>query len=172
MKTQITNIVNQINEIHYGWKDKYGIFHNTIDNTFSNIYILQSPIEIIKSKVGICWDQVELERYLFNKIKKCIETYFIVYYDGDRCPTHTFLIYIENYKYYWLEHSWEMFKGLHEYNNKLDLLKDVKSKFIINELNNKYDNMSLCIYKYEKPKSGLNALEFYKHCESGKNIIV
>ncbi len=32
--------------------------------------------------------------------------------------------------------------------------------------------MNLCIYEYSKPKYGVNVLEFYKHCENGKNVIV
>lgn len=34
------------------------------------------------------------------------------------------------------------------------------------------DYMSLCIYKYDKPKYGSNCLSFYKHCENGENIII
>jgi len=34
---------------------------------FNKLYYLPTPKEIIKNKVGICWDQVELERYYFKR---------------------------------------------------------------------------------------------------------
>ena len=168
----ISNIEKELNKIEYGYLDKNNTIHNNVDNEFSDNYILQSPEQTLKNRVGVCWDQVELERILFEKENIKFDTYFIVHYDSDKCPTHTFLIYEENNKYYWFEHSWKEFKGIHEYNTELEALKDIKEKFIKAELNNNYDPMNLCIYKYDKPKYGITCLEFYKHCEKGENIII
>lgn len=79
------------------------------------------------------------------------KTYFIVHYDDDKCPTHTFLIYKENNKYYWFEHSWEKYRGIKAFDTEIDALKDIKEKFIKDELNNKYNSMNLCIYEYSTP---------------------
>jgi hypothetical protein len=168
----MNNIIKKLENIEYGWLDKNNKIHKEINNEFSNNYILQSPEQVIKNKIGVCWDQVELERYLFKKENINFNTYFIVHYDNDKCPTHTFLIYEQNNKYYWFEHSWELFKGIHEYNSELEALKDIKEKFIKEELNNNYEPMNLCIYKYHKPKYGITCIEFYKHCEKGDNIII
>ena len=86
-------IMKLMNKINYGWMDKEGIKHIDDFDTFSSDYILQSPENIIKNKIGVCWDQVELERYYFNKFNFSIKTFFIVYYDDNICPTHTFLIF-------------------------------------------------------------------------------
>lgn len=166
------DIMNKLNKINYGYKDYNNKLHNTIDEKFGETYILQSPKETIKNKIGVCWDQVELERYLFEKEKINFNTYFIVHYDNDKCPTHTFLIYQNNKKFYWFEHSWEKFKGIHKYETELEALKDIKEKFIKHELNNNYNPMNLCIYKYKKPKYGITCLQFYQHCEKGENIII
>ncbi len=163
-------IMDLMENIEYGWVDKNNYSHNKIDETFSDNYILQSPKETIKSKVGVCWDQVELERYYFKGNDWNIKTYFIVHYDDDKCPTHTFLTFEKQGKYYWFEHSWERFKGIHGYNTIQELLFDVKDKFIKYELNNNYNENCLNIYNYKKPKNHLNILEFYKHCESGVKI--
>ena len=168
----MNNVMNELNKIEYGWLDKNNEIHKEINKDFSDNYILQSPKEAIKNKIGVCWDQVELERYLFEKQNINYNTYFIVHYDNDKCPTHTFLIYEENNKYYWFEHSWNQFKGIHEYKRELEALKDIKEKFVKYELNNIYKPMNLCIYKYDKPKYGITCLEFYKHCEKGENIII
>lgn len=163
-------IMNLMENIEYGWMDKTNNKYNIVDESYSDNYILQSPKEIIKNKVGVCWDQVELERYYFKGNDWNVKTYFIVHYDNDKCPTHTFLTFEKGKKYYWFEHSWEKFKGIHEYSSLKDLLVDVREKFIKYELNNNYNKNNLCIYIYAKPKYHLNVLEFYKHCESGINI--
>ena len=167
---RIDEIQKIMDNIEYGWVDKYHNKHIDDYDTFANDYILQSPKEVLKNKVGVCWDQVELERYLFRPSTLNIYTYFIVYYDNDKYPTHTFLTYEYDNKYYWFEHSWERFKGIHIYDSKDNLLLDVKNKFIKYELDNCCNKNNLVIYEYKKPKYHLSVLDFYKHCESGKKI--
>ena len=71
-KTQ--SIMKTMNNIEYGFKDKTGfnIINDSLkwENDFNNFYYFQSPEELMASKCGVCWDQVELERKLFldNKI--------------------------------------------------------------------------------------------------------
>ena len=160
-------IMELMDEIEYGWVDKNNLKHYLVDDSYSNNYILQKPSELIKNKVGVCWDQVELERYYFKNTFYNIKTYFIVYYDNDKCPTHTFLTFEKNDKHYWFEHSWEKFRGIEEYNSLNELLLDVKNKFIRYELNNNYKKDNLVIREYKKPKYHLTVQEFYKHCEEG-----
>lgn len=163
-------VMDLMEDIEYGWTDKNNNKHNIVDEFYSNNYILRKPKEIIKNKIGVCWDQVELERYYFKGNDWNIKTYFLVHYDNDKYPTHTFLTFEKDNKYYWFEHSWERFKGIHEYCSIKDLLVDVRNKFIKYELNDNYKKENLCIYDYKKPKYYLGTLEFYKHCESGINI--
>jgi len=156
--------------IEYGWVDKDNNKYDAVNELFSHKYILQSPKQIQESKIGVCWDQVELERYYFNNVQLPIKTYFLCHYDNDKCPTHTFLVYEVAKKFYWFEHSWEKYKGVHKYNTLKELLVDVRSKFIETELNNNYEKMNLILYEYIKPECGISVIEFYKHCESGINI--
>lgn len=157
-------------DIEYGWVDKNNHKYSIIDDTFSNKFILQSPSEVIKNKVGVCWEQVELERYYFNSHNSNVKTYFIVYDDGNKCPTHTFLTYEKNNKFYWFEHSWERFRGIHEYNSLNELLDDVKEKFIKYELSDKCVLKNLMLYEYKKPKYHISVQEFYNHCNNSVNL--
>lgn len=163
-------VMNLMNQIDYGWMDKNFKFHREVNNLFSNNYILQEPREVVQNKVGICWDQVELERHYFKNNDWNIKTYFIVYYDNDKCPTHTFLSFQKNDNYFWFEHAWEKFRGIHQYSSLKELLTDIKSKFIENELNNNYDQTNLVIFEYQKPKYHISVQQFYRHCEFGKRI--
>lgn len=131
-------IMKLMENIEYGWVDKNSDKHIIVDENYSDNYVLQSPKEILKNKIGVCWDQVELERYYFKGNDWNIKTYFIVHYDNDKCPTHTFLTFEKDNKYYWFENSWLIFKGIHEYYCIKDLLVDVRDKFIKYELNNNY----------------------------------
>lgn len=160
-------VMSLMNKIDYGWVDKNGIKHINDFDTFADEYMLQYPTDTIKSGVGVCWDQVELERFYF---KDFIKTFFLVHYDNDKCPTHTFLTFEKDSEYYWFEHSWERCRGIHKYNNLKDLLVDVKNKFIQYELNNCYIEDNFVIYEYDKPKFNISVPEFYSHCENGKYI--
>lgn len=163
-------ITNLMKEIKYGWIDKNNNKYTIVNEDFSNHYILQSPKEVIKTKLGVCWDQVELERYYFKGNDWNVKTYFLVHYGNDKCPTHTFLTFEKNNKHYWFEHSWEKFRGIHEYNSINELLLDVRKKFISYELNNQYEKSNLVLREYKKPKYHISVQEFYKHCEKGKVI--
>ncbi len=157
-------------EIEYGWIDKNHHKYDKVEENFAQDYYLQTPAEIRKNKVGVCWDQVELERSLLQANPWNIKTYFIVYYDGKSCPTHTFLTLEKEGKIYWFEHAWEKFRGIHHYPSKEELLADVKRKFIQTELKNSYQKENLFLYEYKKPKFHISTEEFYHHCESGNEI--
>lgn len=163
-------IMDLMKDIEYGWVDKNNNKHSIVDETYSDNYILQSPNEVIKNKIGVCWDQVELERYYFKGNDWNVKTYFLVHYDGDKCPTHTFLTFEKNKKYYWFEHSWERFRGIHEYQSLKELLFDIRDKFIKYELDNDFVPENLVLHEYKKPKYHISVQEFYNHCDCGTYI--
>ena len=160
------DVLDLMQDIKDGWLDKNNHKHFLDNDLFLDNYMLQTPQEVLKNEVGVCWDQVELERYLLKNNDWNIKTYFIVHYD-DICPTHTFLTFKKNSNYYWLEHAWEKFRGIHEYSSLNELLNDVKTKFIEFELKSNYQTNKLIIYEYKKPKYHISVAEFYKHCENG-----
>ena len=66
---KILKIMDKLNSIEYGFKDKNGnnlINSERWDKEFYKFYFLLSPEELLSSKCGVCWDQVELERKLFR----------------------------------------------------------------------------------------------------------
>lgn len=163
-------IMDLMKDIEYGWVDEQSNKYMKVDDSFKDKYILQSPKDILKSKVGVCWDQVELERYFFKNYVPSVKTFFIVYDDNDKCPTHTFLTFEKNNKFYWFEHSWEIFRGIHEYTFLNQLLLDIKNKFVSCELHGNYEKTNLYIYEYSKPKYHIGTQEFFNHCSSNINI--
>lgn len=163
-------IMDFMNEIEYGWIDQNLNKHSLVNERFSENYRLQTPKEVMKNKIGICWDQVELERYYFKGYDGNIKTYFLVYYDDKNCPSHTFLTFEKNNKIYWFEHSYKEFRGIHEYDSLKELLNDAKNKFILDQLPKNYNKEKLVIHEYQKPLSHLKVIDFYKHCDEGPFI--
>ena len=159
-------IMKLMDEINYGWVDKEGNPHIKLEG-FADNYLLQTPEELMKSKLGVCWDQVELERYYFKEKGIDIKSYFIVYYDNKRFPCHTFMSFEDNNKFYWFEHAWEKHKGIKEFDSEEELLKEVRKHFIELELKDEYDKDYLVIYNYSKPDKKLGAIEYYNYCEKG-----
>ena len=163
------NIDKVMSQIKYGWVDKDGKKHEKMQG-FSDNYALQLPDELLKSKLGVCWDQVELERKLFADEGVRATTFFIVYYDGAKCPTHTFVLIEEGAKTIWYEHAWEIFAGWHEYKNLIGALRDIRDKFLEQEKLTDINPDNLVIYmNYPAPTKKLSCLEFYHHCEDEKN---
>ena len=83
----------------------------------------------------------------------------------------SFIIVNDKTNYYWLEHSWEPYRGIHKYNSLNDALLCIKSKFN-NMIKNKYNiiNKDTFIYEYKKPNYNIKAQDFFKHCESGYKV--
>ena len=92
--------------------------------------LIKIPNQVLKSKLAICYDLVELERQLFVKYNYEVKTIFS--YQNlpiEDNPTHTYLIFKENSKYYWFEISWQAFKSIQgPFNSYLDCIKFVNSK--------------------------------------------
>lgn len=158
-----------MNAIEYGWVDKNGGRHYDLAG-FSDNYALQTPNELLESKLGVCWDQVELERHLFESCGIKTHPFFIVYYNGDKCPTHTFILIENEGKTIWYEHAWKRHAGWHEFDNTNDAIRHIRDIFIKEEKLGDYNPMNLVIYvDYPAPDRKLGCLEFYKHCEDKKN---
>lgn len=174
MKNKVKEIMNVLEDINYGFKDEKG--NNIIDSDpkkwheeFYKFYYLQTPEELLISKCGVCWDQVELERALFEKENIKIKTYFIFLQDGNDLPSHTFLVFKDNSKYYWFEHSWGIYKGIHEYDSELELLADVKEKFIQSH-NYVSEYSKFYLYEYQVPVKHIKCDDFYKYIETQKRV--
>lgn len=171
MIDKLNEIMKTMELIEYGFKDKsgYNIINNSKkwDNEFYNFYYMLTPEELLENKCGVCWDQVELERKLLKDNNIDCESYWICYYDNKKLPSHTFITIKAKDEYYWFEHSWYDYKGIHKYNSLNELLKDVRDKFI--SINQATKEKTL-IRKYKKPKEHINCEEFYNYIDTQEKI--
>ncbi|MBQ4031944.1 MAG: GNAT family N-acetyltransferase [Bacilli bacterium] len=162
------NIKDKLEGIRLGYRDKEDNKYSGFDNDFKETFYLQSPKQLLESKIGTCFDQVELERELISRLDVDCRTYFISYPDDDYDMSHVFLIYKDSQKYYWVENAWKKYKGLHIYDSKEDLFDDVLSKFIKTIPDGDFKKVKL--YLYERPRYGISYTKFVSNCMSNRSI--
>lgn len=160
--------------IQYGWVDKSGNICGTGDEDdekhFFDDYRLQSPEQLIKSKIGVCWDQSELERRWFSSHGYPHAVIYLEIDDGWNCPSHTFLLYMKPNdidRVYWFEHSWGQMKGIHRYLDVMDCIRDVAIKHQMSSgATGKIIIKNITI----PPKSGSTCEKFMNHCRNSSTI--
>ena len=162
------NIKDKLANIRLGYRDKEDNKYVGFNPDFKETFYLQSPKQLLESKIGTCFDQVELERELITRLGVDCRTYFISYPDDEYDYSHTFLIYKDSQKYYWVENAWEKYKGLHIYDSKEDLFDDVLEKFIKTIPGGEFKKVKL--YLYERPRSGISYTKFVSNCMSNRSI--
>ncbi len=151
------SVMRELEKINYRWID---------DDTF-----IQDAKEVIESKEGNCWEQVELERKLFSDLGVDTQSYFVSLSDeSEHYQTHTFIVYQNNGKFIWFEHSWESYKGVYEYNSLKELLMDVKNKLILSFSDISVGEVYAFVYFYQKPNKRMKAPEFLNYCSSQELI--
>ena len=159
--------------IEYGYVDKEGNkYYNSDNDLFVKKCYVQTGKEVLKSKIGTCWDQVELERLWFKNNKYDYKTFFIKFdldYINDY-PTHTFLIYKKENKWFWFENAFIDNRGIYEFDSLDNAINTVKNKQF--EYASKYYNASknelnkIRSYEYEELTNGLDVNGFLKHVTS------
>lgn len=159
-----SGLEKKLSGIRMGYRNQKGLFKIRFDDRFINEYYLQSPQELLISKYGLSFDIVELERSLIHKTKIPFRTYFIINTVDN--SSHSFLVYRHNKKYYWFEYAWLKYRGIHEYLSKSELFKDVYEKF-----NQTFRTPTrIKIYKFVKPKYGINYFRYMADCMGEEEI--
>ena len=145
------------------------------DKDWKDNYILENASDILSTKVGNCFDQVEFERNWFennNYEYKTIYNQVLLNYDNSY-PTHTFLVYKENNKWYYFENAWEDMKGIHEFNTLEELLEYEYNKYIefLKEFNITDEEIEKIKYfEYSKPKEHISAKEYIEYMLKQKEL--
>lgn len=150
-------LLDWMNNIEYGWLDKDFNKNYDFDNWWEE-YRLSLPEEVLKYKIGTCYEQTFFAAKMFNKFFNL--KYKIIFIQQYKVSTHLCLIFKKNNKWYHFEHSFEKYKGIHgPYNTIKATAESVVKKMLEHEPSN---------YGYEwkivdenKFNKRLTALEFY-----------
>ncbi len=165
----------------YGYLDKDNNIHHYDDPNYDdldwyNIYMLENEKDILESGVGTCFDMTELERDFLERNGYKVYTYFeMILLDYDNpYPMHSFLVYEDNNKYCYFEFSDYKNRGIHKYDNIIELLNDARIRFMKNQ--EEYDikeeeKSKYIINQFEKVKEHASEEEYINHVVNSKGII-
>lgn len=120
-----------VSRIAYGYIDKKGERHPNIFSNPDTFYALQYPHQLIKSKLGLCFDVVELYRsYLYKKGYQC-ESYYMEYNDGQILESHAFIIHKKKNGLWYecIDNSWTNEVYSKGYFDKESLIKSIYEWF-------------------------------------------
>ena len=128
-------------------------------------YYLQTPAEILESKHGLCWDQVELVRYWLTRHGYNVFTFFI------KLRNHAIIIYEKNNKFYWFERTFKPLNGIREFsslNNALIFIR--KAEAIVNNV----EPFEIEVFKYDEVVFGCDFSTFRNRIvlDSEKKLIL
>lgn len=161
------DLLDKMKSFKYGWFTRGGVVHNGsegIPGDFYHNFHLQSPEQLSASKVGVCWDYVELERLWFTQNNYKFAVFFIMLNDSNVQPTHTFLVYNIGKYNYWFEFSWEKYRGIHRYKSIDVMLKDVIMRH--RQEYNDYDSDVSIHWLSDTPKYGITCSQYMKYAVS------
>ena len=155
--------------IRYGWRSSeddrvHGTDEEDDENYFYKYYRLQSPVKLAENKVGVCWDQCELERQWFSKNGIEHGIFYIELQDEQCLPTHTFLVYHMHDGYWWFEHSWGNQMGIRKYDDLKSLILDAVIKHQIE--NNDRTSPVYVSWLKEPPSFGITCEEYMNYAHS------
>lgn len=165
MDNKINDVMNIMEEIKYGWLDINNNIHTGDMNQIANCYRVSSPEEVLKNKIGTCFDQVELERELLKGEKELVS--YAVYTNH---MVHTFITFRNTDEYIYFEHSSPKLKGTYSFKEKTELLKFVVYGFMSNHKIKDKNRVSLI--QYEKLKQWTTFSEIEKIFLKEKKIFL
>ena len=120
MNEKLINILNEVKSIGYGYVTSDGVVHkNSKRDFYLTNYKLMSIDDVIKYRVGTCYEQTEYTAYLLDKEKIPYKKYNIIYDVPNKIARHTFCVVEDNNKYILMESSWLID------NNVFDSLEDL-----------------------------------------------
>lgn len=127
---KILKLNDRLNDYEYMIPNNGNPITHIKNDDFIKYYVLLSPNEFEKYKGGVCWDYVAYEAMYFRAKYPNIkfETYYQVIDNRNDNPTHTFLIFEFNKKWYWFESSWKPNCGVYGFDNKSDCIEYIMQK--------------------------------------------
>jgi hypothetical protein len=172
MNELLNNILNEAKQISYGFVTSDGVPHkNSKRQFYLDNYRLMTIDDIIKYKVGTCYEQTEYVAYLLDKNNISYKKYNIIYDVPDKIARHTFCVVNSDNKYILMESGW-LFEN-NVFDTLEDLLVSVVKRYPRMYKLEGFDINIVEIYEYDKVQYGCNFYEFTDNVRNnGKKIEV
>lgn len=146
----------------------------TFDKLFRRKYHRMSLGEIVYHRCGVCWDMVELERDLLQdrfqgdpELK--IHSFFLSYDNMKKYSTHSCIVVEYDSKAYWIEYSWEKYRGIRKYDSLSTAMHQILMRFSCVIKSDLTSNVFM--YEYDKLPEGLSERKVYKYIKKHGTLI-
>jgi len=152
-----------MDNIDYGWLDKnYEEHEDADDDEFWENYSMLLPREVLKYKLGTCWDQTVFENYVFDK--QFDFPHHMIFIQQLKVSTHSFLAYEKDNEWYWFEHAFEDYKGIHgPFDSVEDIVVEVFDK--MEEFKGDSHGFEWTVMHPDDFKEKLTCKEFMDSCD-------
>ena len=154
---------------------KYGAVNCKTDDDYDKNWRLLSSSEMLKLRLGVCYDTVAFSIEVFNKLKDYEYRMYFAWAKGtadeipDSAPTHTFFIYKAKDGYWkWIEGSWGVFKFNEWRMKNPDTLAHRIVEMLVKDASRSYYYRELKYY----PKAGCTMKEFVRQVYSFSDKIL
>ena len=159
------------NNINYGYLGKnnkiYYFGDSNFDSDWYSEYVLESKDDILRTGIGNCFDQTELERCWFLENDYEIKTVFVMVnldYENSY-PTHAYLCYKnkDNDGWNWFENSDFDNRGIHRFQSFNEIVKYQLDKYkeFLKTFDVKDDELDKIVVKvFSKPNDNCSANEY------------
>ena len=120
--------------IKYGWTNKKGEFREYGDPRMLKEYYYHLPEETIERRSGLCGDQVLLEKMWFDykKIKNHVVSFGFKNDEGKKVGGgHTFLVYVENNRYYYFENAFAPCANISDFDSFNELVGTAIAAYLL-----------------------------------------
>lgn len=162
--------------LDYGYIGKSGKRYDQeiVPEEFYKNYRLQAPIKLVSSKLGVCWDQVELQRACFELMVESGDlsmrhTHYYLEQHNEYQASHSFsVLSSSNDNLYWFENSYGRYRGIHGPYTKLNSVFDEIIAHVRAEEDAADDGVS--IYQLPVMKYGIDCMGYMRIAKRSKHI--
>lgn len=169
----VEDLLEFLNTFAYGIKGTKTYLDDNANNHLDE-WKMKDVDTLIKDKVGICYDLVEIERDWFTKHDYNFKTILLIFALDyvNPYPTHTLLAYEKNNKWYHFESADFLNRGIHEYDSFEELVKKAKERQIFfANLEDSSIKDCLKVFVYDKPQLNATFIEFLDNIvDNGEEI--
>ncbi len=172
MNDKLLNILDDAKSISYGFVTSDGVVHkNSKRQFYLDNYRLMSIDDVIKYKVGTCYEQTEYVGYLLDKEKISYKKYNIIYDVEGKIARHTFAVVNNDNKYILMESSW-LYENI-IFDSLEDLIVAIVKRYPRMYKLEDFDIDKVEIYEYDKVVYGCTFDEFTSNVRTnGKRLVI
>lgn len=136
---------------------------------FEKYYYVLTPKEFAHYEGGVCWDYVAYQADYFKKNYPSLDykVFYIasIHEDPDDIPTHTFMLFKYEGKWFWFESSWKAYIGIWEFSSIPAALTYIANAHKIHAIKepgiSRFKETTINEYNpLDKTLFGLNCVEF------------